>query len=288
MTSFDVHQHLWPEPFLSALSRRSMPPFLNGRTLATPEGEFEVDLSLNELPARLERLDRDGIDVAVLSLPPTLGIEALPDDEGDVLLAAYHDGARDLVASAGGRLRAFAAGAALEGFVGASVAARAVSADLDRLDVLLRELERSGRVLFIHPGPAHPAANMPAWWAPVVDYTAEMQAAYAAWLARGAERYPGLRVIFAILAGGGPFQLERLRSRGVDVRSTLHPTVFFDTASYGHRALELCLATYGVGHLVYGSDTPVIDPHRTLQALLEFGDAVTDAVCRENPQRLLA
>ncbi len=153
---------------------------------------------------------------------------------------------------------------------------------------LLAELERRGSVLFVHPGPGRPPADMPVWWAPVVDYTAEMQAAYAAWLARGAERYPSLRVIFAILAGGGPFQLERLRSRGVDVRSTLHPTVFFDTASYGRRALELCLATYGVGQLVYGSDIPVIDSHRTLQALLEFGDAVTDAVCRENPQRLLA
>ena len=288
MPSFDVHQHLWPEPFLAALSRRTTPPRLRGRTLATPEGEFDVDLAANELGARLALLDRDGIDAAVVSLPPTLGIEALPDEEAGALLDAYHEGMRELVASASGRLRAFAAGAVLEGFAGACVAARAVSGDLGALDPLLADLERRGRVLFVHPGPGRARADMPGWWAPVVDYTAEMQAAYGAWLARGAKTYPRLRVVFAILAGGGPFQLERLRSRGVDVRSSLHPNVFFDTASYGRRALELCLATYGVGQLVYGSDTPVIDPRPTLQALSEFGDAVTDAVCRQSPERLLA
>ena len=74
------------------------------------------------------------------------------------------------------------------------------------------------------------------------------------------ERWPDVTVVFAILAGGGPVQLERLASRGVDVRSTLHRNVFFDTASYGRRALELCIETFGVEQLVFGSDAPVVDP----------------------------
>ena len=36
------------------------------------------------------------------------------------------------------------------------------------------------------------------------------------------ERWPDVTVVFAILAGGAPIQLERLSSRGVDVRSSLH------------------------------------------------------------------
>ena len=115
-----------------------------------------------------------------------------------------------------------------------------------------------------------------------------MQAAYAAWLAGGAERWPDLPVVFALLAGGGPFQLERLRSRGIELRTTLHPSVYFDTASYGRRALELCLATFGVGQLLYGSDTPVIDSRTTLQAVHGFGQAVADTLLRENPSRLIA
>jgi predicted TIM-barrel fold metal-dependent hydrolase len=121
----------------------------------------------------------------------------------------------------------------------------------------------------------------------VVEYTAQMQAAYAVWLAEGAKHWPNLRIVFAILAGGGPFQLERLQSRGVPGRDLLHDNVYFDTASYGHRALELCLATFGVGQLLFGSDAPVIDPEPTLDAVRGFGDAVMDALCNRNPTRLL-
>ena len=65
-----------------------------------------------------------------------------------------------------------------------------------------------------------------------------MQAAYLAWLAHGRDRWPTFRVLFAMLAGGGPFQLERLARRGVDVRSALDPNVFFDVSTHGRRAIE--------------------------------------------------
>jgi predicted TIM-barrel fold metal-dependent hydrolase len=114
-----------------------------------------------------------------------------------------------------------------------------------------------------------------------------MQAAYMAWLARDAERYPTLPVVFAILAGGAPVQLERMRSRGVEVRTTLHPNVYLDTSSYGPRALELALATYGVTQLVFGSDAPVISPEPTLAAVRGFGVALADLVLDGNPARIL-
>jgi predicted TIM-barrel fold metal-dependent hydrolase len=94
-------------------------------------------------------------------------------------------------------------------------------------------------------------------------------------------------VVFAILAGGGPFQLERLRSRGIPGRELLHENVYFETASYGRRALNLCLETFGVGQVCFGSDAPVIDPQPTLDAVRGFGEAVTDALCNVNPSRLL-
>ena len=285
--SYDLHQHLWPEPFVSALSRRAAPPRLRSTRLETVEGEFDADLRAHDLGARVALLDRDRIDAAVVSLPPTLGVELLHREEAAPLLEAYHDGIRELAASSRGRLVPLAAGACLEGFAGASIAAGALVEDTGALAPLLAELERRGHILFVHPGPGRARAGLPAWWPAVVDYTAQMQAAYAAWLARDSERHPRLRVVFAILAGGGPFQLERLRSRGVEVRSTLHANVFLDTASYGRRALELCLATYGVRQLVYGSDVPVIDSRPTLQALREFGDAVAEAVCTENARLLL-
>lgn len=281
MPSYDVHQHLWPKPLVEALRARSEPPRLAGKTLELHEGSFRVDLRAHELEERLSLLDGDGVDVAVVSLQPTLGAEKAPE-----LLDAYHDGVRELVTAADGRLRAFTAGACLDGFAGACVSAQAV---VDGLGELPAELERTGQVLFVHPGPpARLPSGMPDWWAAVVDYTAQMQSAYAAWIARGVQRHPLLAVVFALLAGGAPFQLERLRSRGVETQTAFGSRIYLDSASYGRRALELCLEAYGGGQLVYGSDVPVIDPGPTLRALGELGEAVSDAVRKENPTRLFS
>jgi len=71
------------------------------------------------------------------------------------------------------------------------------------------------------------------------------------------------------------------------VRSALDPNVFFDVASYGRRAIELCIETFGVTQLVYGSDTPVIESGETLRAVRGFGDSVTHILQTETPTRLL-
>jgi len=279
MLSYDVHQHLWPEALIEALRARSERPRIRDSVLELPSGDWDVDLAAHSLEARLELLDRDEIDVALISCPPTLEL----DEE---LAEAYHEGIAELVAAADGRLRALACGSPRDGFVGVCVPAWSL-AGLVELEPLLAELDRRGTFLFVHPGPAAVPPGLPDWWPAVVDYTAQMQAAYAAWLALYTDRWPELRVVFAILAGGAPIQLERLASRGVDTRSVLRPNVFLDTASYGERALELALATYGVAQLVYGSDAPVIDSDQTLRSVRSFGQAVEDVVCRDNPARLL-
>jgi 6-methylsalicylate decarboxylase len=283
----DFHQHLWPEPLVEMLARRRQPPRLRGSVLELAgERASEIDLDAHDLGARLALLDRCELDVAVISLQPTLGIDDLPEDEAAELVAAYERGILELSAASEGRLVPLAADSGVDEFAGTCVGAPELL-DLDRLARRLDELEQRGAFLFVHPGPASPPAGAPAWWPAVVDYTAQMQAAYAVWLAEGAERWPNLQVVFAILAGGGPFHIERLQSRGISGRELLHDNVYFETASYGHRALDLCLATFGVGQLLYGSDTPVIDPEPTLDAVRAFGDAVTDALCNRNPTRLL-
>ncbi len=286
MAVVDVHQHFWPPAFVEALSRRRRPPALRGSTLEL-EGEspFPVDLGAHDLDARLALLDRFEIDTAVISLQPTLGIGDLPAAERDELVAEYEDGMLELAGSTA-RFVPLASSRPRAGFAGLCVSAHELL-DLDRVAPLLDDLDRQGTFLFVHPGPARGLPAPPLWWSEVVDYTAQMQAAYVRWLSDGVERWPGLRVVFAILAGGGPFQLERLRSRGVSGRDLLHETLFFETSSYGRRALELCLATFGIGNIVFGSDTPVIDPALTMDAIRGFGDAVAEALCEQNPSRLL-
>jgi hypothetical protein len=287
MPVIDVHQHLWPEPLVEVLRRRRLPPRLDGSTLELPgEPPQEVDLGAHGLESRLEVLDRNEIDLAVVSLPPTFGLGALPDDEWGELADAYERGVLEL-ASASNRIVPLAAGSSSDGFAGACVAATELL-DLDTLAPRLDELAAQRKLVFVHPGPSPARERGPAWWSAVVEHTAQMHAAYAAWLDEGVERWPRLDVVFAILAGGGPFQLERLQSRGVAGRDLLHETVFFETASYGRRALELCLTTFGVGRILLGSDAPGLDPGLALDAVRAFGDAVADTVCNRNPSRLLA
>lgn len=266
MTRFDVHQHLWPEQLIATLSRRSEPPRLVGSTLELREGSFETDLTAHELEARLRLLDRDELDVAVVSLQPTLGLEDAPE-----LAAAYDEGILELAAASRGRIRPLSAGAGGDGFVGVCVSAQRVVANAEDLD---------GLVVFVHPGAAPPPpAGVPGWWTPVVEYTAQMQAAYASWLANGPE---GVPVVFAIMAGGAPFQAERLRSRGEIAEAP--PNVYFDSASYGQRAVDLTAAAFGLDRILFGTDTPVMDARLTREAI---GDAF-ETLAVENPARLFA
>jgi predicted TIM-barrel fold metal-dependent hydrolase len=277
----DIHQHLWPESLIRALERRSEPPRLRRNRLeltVEPAGEVDLDAHLPE--RRLQVLDRDGIDLAVVSPSPPLELEG----HGE-LADAYHEGIAAVTAASGGRLVPLALAACLPGFAGACVSAETL---VSGADALLAELGAAGQFLFVHPGPPAPSpVGGPTWWPAVVHYTAQMQAAYATWLVRDANRFEELQVVFAILAGGGPFQLERMRSRGVEIRTALHDNVYFDTASYGRRAIELCLSTFGVTQLVYGSDTPVIDPGPTFDAVRGFGGGVAELLLDTNPSRVL-
>jgi 6-methylsalicylate decarboxylase len=286
MTAYDLHQHLWPEPLIELLAARQSPPFLRASVLTTAEGQFPIDLDEHRLDRRLAALDAAGIDLGVVSLQPTLGFEGLPVPERRTLLAAYNDGIAELVEASGGRLRALAAGEPRPGFAGVCVGASRLL-DPDGLKPILDRLERTGGFLFVHPDCAADVETTPGWWAALTDYTAGMQAAYFAWIERGAARWPDLNVVFALLAGGAPFQLERLRSRGVDTRRLTALPVFFETSSYGRLALELCLATYGLDRIVYGSDLPVLDPTPTLSAIQALGKAATYAICDRNPESLL-
>ena len=279
MPSFDVHQHLWPEELVAALENRREIPRIRGSMLELGEGRFEVDLDVHRLDRRLEQLDRDGIDVAIVSFPPTMAWESARE-----LAVAYHEGIERLVGESEGRLRAFACGECRPGYAGACISGRRLIAGVDGL---ASELAEAGQVLFVHPGPPEPApTDAPPWWSAVVDYTAQMQAAFAWQIGQGPEATLGVPVVFAILAGGAPVQLERLRGRGGPETESLDPRFFLDTASYGHRALELCLSTLGVDRLLYGSDAPVVDSRPTLQAIAGFGDAVRDMIMTRNATAL--
>ena len=65
------------------------------------------------------------------------------------------------------------------------------------------------------------------------------------------------------------------------------PHIWFDMATYGRRALDLAMSTFGVEPMLFGSDIPVLDPLAAIDVVRSFGEAVTDAVLTSNPDRLM-
>jgi hypothetical protein len=296
----DVHQHVWTEPLVAALARRWQTPRLrrehDGWRLeldGEPPGILRLDGE--SAGARAELVAEDGLALALVCLSSPLGIEALPAEEAEPLLDAYHEGAFALPSCFGvwGALAVQepdpdAVDALLaRGAIGVSLPAGAISspAALERLAPVLERLDLRGVPLLVHPGPGPssprgPGAGLPDWWPAMTDYVAEQAAAWHAFAAEGRRIAPSLRVVFAMLAGGAPLHGERLRARGGPLGLLDDPDVFYDISSYGRLAVRATAAAVGWRQLVYGSDRPVVDPGGPPAG-------VADELLEHNPARAL-
>jgi hypothetical protein len=291
----DVHQHIWPPAMLEALRRRSAPPRLTGDgwTLElTGQPDYAVDPADHDPGQRAALAQRDGVGRVLVSLSSPLGIESLPGDEGVELLSAWHEGALALLEPFGAWAAASltevdpgALGRELDrGFIGLQLPATTLhdAAGYAHVGGLLELLEARGRPLFIHPGPAAGAsAGAPAWWSAVVDYVAQMHAAWFAFRAFGRPRHPRLRVAFAMLAGLAPLHGERFAARAGE-RTVVDPAVLLETSSYGPRAIDAIVRVSGIDALLHGSDRPYAPPPQS-----GLGDAGETALRVSNPARLL-
>ena len=97
-----------------------------------------------------------------------------------------------------------------------------------------------------------------------------MQRAWLVIVTEGQQRHPRLRTLFALAAGGGLLQAERLAARGGPAVDPGDARLFYDTSSYGPSAL----AALGVSgaQLIHGSDRPVTPP-QTPPSPARAGDA---------------
>jgi hypothetical protein len=301
MQRTDVHQHLLGPALIDELARRRQPPMLlrrrRGWTFRLP-GEPDSVLSVEATDAELRgaELRRDGVDRALVALSAALGIETLAAEDAAPLLAAHHDGVEALPARFGawGAVQldvpdpAEVDAVIARGAVGLSLPATALAtpAALERIGPLLERLELHDAPLFVHPGPVGAprdgAEALPSWWPALTDYVAQMHAAWLAFLYAGRRAHPRLRVLFALLAGGAPLQLERLAARGGPTAAVHDPLVFYDTSSYGPIALRAMVGVVGAGQLVHGSDRPVVDP-----AVPSAETPLGRALLQINPHRLL-
>jgi 6-methylsalicylate decarboxylase len=284
----DIHQHIWPEPFLAALRDRRTAPRLDGWTLHLPgERPYAIAPVDHDADERAARAAADGDDLVLVAPSAALGLDRLPRDETEELAEAWLEGALALPAP----FRAWAMATDADGLdaalsrgaIGLEVAADALAAPggLDRLAPLLDVLDAARCPLLVHPGPAG-ADDRTVWWAPVVPYVTQLHAAWWAWAIDGRERYPHLPMCFVALAGLGPLHGERMRARGGAARP-VDPLTFVETSSYGTQAVDAVVRALGIDVVVHGSDRPYAEPARPA-----LGDAALHAIRSVNPGRLLA
>jgi hypothetical protein len=279
----DIHQHLWTAPLVEALSHRRELPFVrreHGLTVLFLAGEqpYVIDLDAEAPDSRAELVERDGLDRALVCLSSPLGIEMLPRAGAAQLIDAYHEGALALGKPFGvwgalalDRPDPDDVSRALDrGCIGISLPAGALgSVDmLARLSPVLARIQARGVPLFVHPGrgtrqPTYEASlGDPLWWPALTHYVAEIHAAWFLFASAARRAFPELRVIFAMLAGLAPLHAERLVARGGRAVREHDPRIFYDTSSYGPRAVGIMEQLVGASQLLYGSDRPVVDPDK--------------------------
>jgi hypothetical protein len=299
-TGIDVHQHLWPQALVEALRARSSPPMLRGWTLhLAGEPPHQINPADHDVTARA-RLDHPHL--ALVSLSSPLGLEDLPPDEAGALLDGWHAGAAALPAEFGawaavGRLDPDLAGLAdrlRAGFVGLQVPATWLTTPhrLESLAPVLAVCEQADRPVLVHPGPVPApetsraakdlaAKDLPGWWPAVVDYPAQLQAAWWSWHETGRALLPDLRIGFVAGAGLAPLHHERLHARGGRF-GPVDPGVFVETSSYGPQAIDGLIRILGIDAVIRGSDRPYAKPVK-----FGFGNAAEQAIDVTNPRRFL-
>ncbi|HYI18112.1 MAG TPA: hypothetical protein VD836_05355 [Solirubrobacteraceae bacterium] len=288
----DLHQHLWPAPFLAALRARRAAPRLVGWRLELPgERTCELDPAAHDADARAALAADDGDELVCVAPSASCGFDRLAAPEVEELADAWLEGALALPAPF--RPWALAAGpqalddALDRGAVGLEIAAdRLVAPDgLEILAPMLEVLEARERPLLVHPGPAGAGdvPGRPGWWAPVVPYVSQLHAAWWAWADGGRARFPRMPVCFVALAGLGPLHGERRRARGGDAMP-FDALTFVETSSYGTQAVDAVVRALGIDVVCHGSDRPYAAP-----ALPRLGsDAALHSLRTTNPGRLLA
>lgn len=302
----DCHQHVWPEALVEELRRRRRGPRLKGWTLHL-DGEpmYEVDPADHNLAARRRIDEADDVDLSLISLSASLGIETMDPDESRLLLDAFHGLADEIGALVPAQAGAVHGGHGLwascslvepdlkglslllahDKVHGLQVPASALASprDLDVLVSVLAVAEEADVPVLVHPGPASQAdpSGLPAWWPAMTSYVAQQSAAWHSWSVAGRDQLPSLRVAFAALAGLAPLHHERFNQRGGHF-GAIDRLVYYETSSYGTRAVDAMIRVVGIDPLVHGSDRPYAQPTDP-----ELGDAFAHALFVANPAHLL-
>ena len=288
-------------------------------------GEEPIAKAFDDVEFHLGRMDRQGVEVSVLSLLGSFcWIEAQPLDVSGPLCRRVNDGLSAICQEQPGRFAAFAAlpltdmsaaaaelerALGLPGMIGAQIPGNAFLTrdDAEAMRPLLEVANRHRAVLFIHhgprPGDAFPKVAAETDNARRRNGTLDMQASLSSvmvtlCLTDYLAAYPNAKVQVHNLGGNIPYEVERMDHRCLlDTPKEELPsarfrrsTVYVDCNSFGPGAIEAAVRLYGADRIVCGTDGTEFGCEWTAKALAEaqIGQDAREKILHGNAAALLA
>ena len=293
MPVIDIHNHFFPSSWPDLAARYGTPnwPWIKhtepGQAdIMVGDGFFRhISSACWDPEVRLQEMDRDGVDVQVMSATPVLFAYERPVQHALDCARLFSDAALELCSRGKGRLKTLcqvplqdidAACKELSrcmraGHLGVQIGTHVGSKNLDDPGILtfLRHCADEGAAVLVHPWDMLGQDRMPKYMMPwTVGMPAETQLSVVAMILSGAfDRLPStLRICFAHGGGSFAFLLGRLENawhhhpvaRGeCQHRPSYYLDRFYaDSAVFDERSLQFLVGTMGADRVLLGSDYP--------------------------------
>jgi aminocarboxymuconate-semialdehyde decarboxylase len=293
MQVIDIHNHFFPASWPDLAARYGTPnwPWIKH----TEPGKADIMLGDRffrhiysacwDPEVRLREMDRDGIDLQVISATPVLFAYERPVEHALDCAQLFNDAALELCSRGKNRLKSFcqvplqsidAACKELSrcmqsGHLGVQIGNHVGNKNLDDAGIVtfLQHCADVNAAVLVHPWDMFGKERMPKYMMPwTVGMPAETQLSVVALILSGAlDRLPStLRICFAHGGGSFPYLLGRLENawhhHPVARGECEHPPSFYlnrfyaDSAVFDQRALEFLVGTMGTDKVMLGSDYP--------------------------------
>jgi aminocarboxymuconate-semialdehyde decarboxylase len=293
MPVIDIHNHFFPSTWPDLAARYGTPnwPWIKH----TEPGKADVMVGERffrhitsacwDPEVRLRDMDRDGVDVQVISATPVLFAYNRPAEHALDCARLFNDAALELCSRGRGRLKSLCqlplqnidkACEELErcmraGHLGAQIGNHVEEKNLDDAGIVtfLHHCADVGAAVLVHPWDMLGPERMPKYMMPwTVGMPAETQLSVVALILSGAlDRLPAsLRICFAHGGGSFVFLLGRLENawhhHPVARGACEHPPSFYmnrfsvDSAVFDQRTLGFLVETMGAEQVMLGSDYP--------------------------------
>ncbi|HLJ36821.1 MAG TPA: amidohydrolase family protein [Steroidobacteraceae bacterium] len=293
MGTIDIHSHFLPRswPDLAARFGTADWPWMRhgagGKAmLMVGEREFRpVGAACWDPQLRLEHMDRDGVEVQIMSATPLLFSYERPAAQALECARIFNDAARELCSHAPRRLKSLCqvplqdtelacrelSRAMADGHVGVQIGNHVGARELNDEGIVtfLEHCAGEGAAVFVHPWDMMAQERMPRYQLPwLVAMPAETQLSILWLILSGAfERLPrSLKLCFAHGGGSFPYLLGRVdnawRNRDIVREDCPHPPSTYldrfsvDATVFSEEALEFLVRTMGEDRVMLGSDYP--------------------------------